>query len=1442
MTIQPKFHWKFRDKSGATITVDSISKVKASLSEARPSGHGRIGLAMHLLKKNSHVNLGKAVGQFGTGDFTVAFGMKNISNHGDNELDIIGSQTVKGHGNFFSVRLSDERIFFHVDENSKGKHYVKVQTDRLEMVPNKTWFHIAVVRKRRTIQIYIDGVLSATAKSKTGVANIKNNTDVKLGDSRRGTPTAQYEDLRIYDRALDTAEIQALIPPINRPLRAGEIELVAADGAAVILKKDVGHLSRFSREFQTLRVGPDTRVSLFNKAGFEGTGQRLYADLPDIKLSRLKDFPASVRIRSAIGDPFTGKWLIKAPNGQFLSFINTPLRRIRSVLRTSPERSFNALFKLQQQSKQSRIQLIHDTNKETTLFRVSPETEAIPLFVEELRPLSGEFAIVNQAKNQWLEMGEKNTFQWTDREEKRAVFARVAKMADCESQVGELAPGEVALYQHVAYHGRTWILSDTEKDLSGEYPNLSVFQSLQDETSSIRLGPETGVTVFREDKFRGSLEEKTVRPIGRPPIIVRREEGKQSKAFRNIREKAKEAAEKAQEAAEKAQEAAKASLVEDIVENVPNLSDSQIGDDTISSLKIFRTVEPEDVFGSYTTKLSQDYKMVGNKLEEFSAYRTTLRFEPSDRKIRVEVSATDLTKIEVEGTVYKIDESRSVTLSPNEMNLIMITSEADGIDTPGLKIRTNAMALNERVVIFPNKEAHQQIAELEESALWNAKDSQGNLIVDREVHSQAEVASVQNTIRRMMATVAYTDEAPANPSNKSSARPQKEGGKESPRVQSSSRVVSGATIGQPWKLEFKPANNNSQRLSARAVSRGASDSVGAASPIENRSSLSASTPTTLIQEANISQDEFSQLLSQAIPEETAQPPASNLPGQAKFIKLPNPFKEIKDAVESGFSTVIGIAEGAVNVLVETAQGVFRFVVDTVKKVAEFVEAVVEKVVEKIKQFIEFLQFLFDWDDILDTQRYLVRAVNSGFDFATQAAKDAKPLVSAFVGNLQSTVEDGMNKLPELLGANPSEVEESDFEMPEAFEWFMSKLLGGSKQSDAKPATNSGKNPSEDSALESFFSNFLEALENAIGAGLIVSEGLIESIQKLIENPQQPQFALIEIIEALRDAIIQSLSAVENIALGLLDVVGEAIQQLKNLLNAEIKIPFISDLFKLIGAGKLTTLNLSTLLLAIPVTVISKITTNEKPFTGALPLEPSTKNQTRLVALTDTETQSDDNKPSQTSNNDNEITELRRGIAFTTITTMADTINHIINVPLDLIPTGVPVSPLFGTFELASLALGAVSWGFSVPFDRSLTFKQDELGASMETLLWTYRGGLLGADIITMIVGALQFGGTRRMRRLNQATIVVWGVLSTIDLGLAIAYLVIADEDLSVGIPSEIVAWIPNIAALSRLSGDPLIPIAVQGIANIVAVVSIPALGLVAIIKDAQALSRALKAA
>ncbi|MCG8350765.1 MAG: LamG domain-containing protein, partial [Chloroflexales bacterium] len=891
MTVQPTYHWQFEEGEGS-VAKDRVEGVQGTLRRVLWEEHGRIGNAIRLRGNGAYVNFGNVVGQFGTSDFTVAFGMKFIDRHGENDLDIIGNRTTSGHGNWFSLRQERAKITFEVDENGKGKNYAVAKTNDLSVLKQRKWHHIAVVREGRTLKIYIDGELAAQGASTTGVANIQNGAALKLGDTRRGTAVSRYEDLRIYHTALNAIQVQNLAPSVNRLLRAGELELVAIDDAAVILTQDVEDLSRYSKQFQKLRLGPNTGATLYQKTNFGGVAQKLYAGIPEIRFTRLGAFPRSIHIWSPAGEPFTGKWIIKAPNGQYLS-------RSGASLTTAPHRLLDELFVFHYNLNHDQPQLIPVTDQKGLLLKVDDEPAV--LLVDDSESHKDAFSIVNTSHDQWLQLNQDTTLSWTQQHEDRSVFFRVVKMADNEGQVGELSPGEVALYEHRAYWGKTWILSDSEHDVAGNYTSLQSFHGLDNQTSSIRLGPDTGVTLFANEN-----QEVTT--------------------------------------------AKRETEIEDFVENVPDLKEAQVGDDALSSIKIFRTVAPETVFTSFTTKLSQDYRMVGNNLEEFSAYRTILRFAPGAGE--VEVSATDLTTIEVEGTTYEIDEERSVTLGPNAMNRIMITSEADGINTPGLKFRTSDMAENERVVIFPDREVHQQIAELEDDALWNATDAQGNLIVDRQAHSHAEVASIQNTIKKTMATVTYAADAPAA---KRSARS---------RIPSASRAISSAAITNPWILTFEPAsvNNDSPSIAARTATLG-SASAPNDSPVHAR-----------IREEEISHEEFTRLLSQA-----AQ---SHETAKGRFASRRGLFARIKEAVKKAVSVVVGFVKDVIHVIVKTAEDIIDFVVDTAEKVGAFVEAVVEKVVTAIKKFVEFLQFLFDWGDILETQRYLVRAINSGFDSAT----------------------------------------------------------------------------------------------------------------------------------------------------------------------------------------------------------------------------------------------------------------------------------------------------------------------------------------------------------------------------------------------------------------------------------------------------------------------------
>jgi hypothetical protein len=224
MTIQPKYHWQFNEQEGRSAK-DAISGAEARFHRTISwEGHGRIGNAVRFKSRESRIVFGPEVGQFGTSDFTVAFGIKILDTDGQDDLDIIGTRSVSGHGNWFSLRLRDQGkfLFFEVDENSQGKNYARAKTEHLPSLVDQKWHHVALVRQGKTLKIYFDGTLVQTGTSRTGIANIKSSVDVKLGHYTRHTPIAQYEDLRIYDAALTTdAEIQALDPPCQSTVKRG---------------------------------------------------------------------------------------------------------------------------------------------------------------------------------------------------------------------------------------------------------------------------------------------------------------------------------------------------------------------------------------------------------------------------------------------------------------------------------------------------------------------------------------------------------------------------------------------------------------------------------------------------------------------------------------------------------------------------------------------------------------------------------------------------------------------------------------------------------------------------------------------------------------------------------------------------------------------------------------------------------------------------------------------------------------------------------------------------------------------------------------------------------------------------------------------------------------------------------------------------------------------
>jgi len=161
---------------------------------------------------NSYVSFGNNIGQFGRGDFTLAFWFQTRDNSVP-LVDLVGNRASPGHGNFFAVRLSsDGYVSAEVDQDAAGTNYIGVRSSQ-NRLNDGNWHSVIVTRIGRTLTLYIDGKASNSGTA-NGVANINNRNVFKIGRSLvdrntpRFAPDALFDDLAIWNYGMGAFEAQ----------------------------------------------------------------------------------------------------------------------------------------------------------------------------------------------------------------------------------------------------------------------------------------------------------------------------------------------------------------------------------------------------------------------------------------------------------------------------------------------------------------------------------------------------------------------------------------------------------------------------------------------------------------------------------------------------------------------------------------------------------------------------------------------------------------------------------------------------------------------------------------------------------------------------------------------------------------------------------------------------------------------------------------------------------------------------------------------------------------------------------------------------------------------------------------------------------------------------------------------------------------------------------
>ncbi|MBL8875755.1 MAG: hypothetical protein JNM86_08170 [Phycisphaerae bacterium] len=190
---------------------DSAGSANGTITGSVAYVPGRYGQAFDF--NGGEISCGTAAGNFGTGDFTIAFWVRNPTQVGG--LEMMSKRQACNFGSFFDIRggqgAAGNGMYIEAYSNGSGSNKILVPATGMF---DDSWHHIVFRRQGTNVVTARDGIIINTYTS-SGVTNITNSAQLRFagGPCVGFDGTIRYtgflDDIRFYNRFLTDAELRS---------------------------------------------------------------------------------------------------------------------------------------------------------------------------------------------------------------------------------------------------------------------------------------------------------------------------------------------------------------------------------------------------------------------------------------------------------------------------------------------------------------------------------------------------------------------------------------------------------------------------------------------------------------------------------------------------------------------------------------------------------------------------------------------------------------------------------------------------------------------------------------------------------------------------------------------------------------------------------------------------------------------------------------------------------------------------------------------------------------------------------------------------------------------------------------------------------------------------------------------------------------------------------
>ena len=300
-------------------------------------------------------------------------------------------------------------------------------------------------------------------------------------------------------------------------------------------------------------------------------------------------------------------------------------------------------------------------------------------------------------------------------------------------------------------------------------------------------------------------------------------------------------------------------------------------------------------------------------------------------------------------------------------------------------------------------------------------------------------------------------------------------------------------------------------------------------------------------------------------------------------------------------TVIStIGEGVRAVISFIANGVeyiFDTIVDYVEQAFDLVEVFFAQVTIFFDKLFQWLGFIFNWGDILRSHQAIAYTANQYLGFLPLAVSGIQKTFDGAIANIQTQIAAFFDRLvAEVGGGTLGGYVNTNTPSEPAFSSANSNnIVLNSTLENASGATYAPINPSSNGPFDNVL-QLIQQLVDSVESNPAFQQAL-NYMTNLGASPDQIFVqllsALLRVIQGLAQAMIAGVQVVVD---AVLQLVQAFLTGIKSLLNEEWKIPFVSDFYSWLTDGSsLTLLDLLSLIVAIPATVLYKVMYGKAPF-------------------------------------------------------------------------------------------------------------------------------------------------------------------------------------------------------------------------------------------------------